>query len=75
MVPWESIPILRKEEVYRMPSAWSISTRLDRSSHHNPSIDPLDAFYVLNPSGDLSSLQTKFEKWFNDQNLEVLVLS
>ncbi|PON45962.1 Peptidase C50, separase [Trema orientale] len=70
MLPWESIPILRKEEVYRMPSVWSISSRLDRRSHHNPFIDPLDAFYVLNPSGDLINFKTRFENWFRDQNLE-----
>ncbi|KAL5564053.1 hypothetical protein UlMin_033800 [Ulmus minor] len=80
MLPWENIPILRNQEVYRMPSVWSITARLDRS-HHNqrqvgmvgvdfPFIDPLDAFYLLNPSGDLSSTQIEFENWFRDQNLE-----
>ena len=39
-----------------------------------PLIDPLDAFYLLNPSGDLSSSQAAFEKWFRDQNIEVNAL-
>lgn len=37
-----------------------------------PSIDPLDAFYLLNPGGDLGITQIEFEKWFRDQNLEVI---
>ncbi|RVW75593.1 Separase [Vitis vinifera] len=80
MLPWENIPVLRTQEVYRMPSIGSISAILDRSHHHQeqagmnaaafPLIDPLDAFYLLNPSGDLSSSQAAFEKWFRDQNIE-----
>ncbi|PON60261.1 Peptidase C50, separase [Parasponia andersonii] len=76
MLPWENIPILRNQEVYRMPSVWSISARLHRSYHNQeqvrtlPFIDPLDAFYLLNPDGDLKSTQTEFENWFKDQNLE-----
>ncbi|XVE94021.1 hypothetical protein REPUB_Repub01dG0244400 [Reevesia pubescens] len=80
MLPWESIPILRQQEVYRMPSVGSISMILERSWHYQeqvdrnaaafPLIDPLDAFYLLNPSGDLSSTLAEFEKWFRDQNFE-----
>lgn len=64
-----------------MPSVGSISTTLDRRHHHQepvgtsavafPCIDPLDAFYLLNPSGDLRSTQIEFENWFRDQKLEV----
>ncbi|KAM1392417.1 hypothetical protein ACFX2I_019995 [Malus domestica] len=35
-----------------------------------PLIDPLDAFYLLNPGGDLGITQIEFEEWFRDQNLE-----
>ncbi|XP_022748574.1 separase isoform X3 [Durio zibethinus] len=80
MLPWESIPILRQQEVYRMPSVGSISMTLERNWHYQeqvdgkaaafPLIDPLDAFYLLNPSGDLSSTQAEFENWFRDQNFE-----
>ncbi|KAJ4717002.1 putative Separase [Melia azedarach] len=80
MLPWENIPILRKQEVYRMPSVGSISATLERIHHHQehvkglvatfPLIDPLDAFYLLNPSGDLSRTQFEFEDWCKDQNLE-----
>ncbi|XP_030477632.1 separase isoform X2 [Cannabis sativa] len=76
MLPWENIPVLRTQEVYRMPSIWSISARLDKSYHCQdqvktfPFIDPLDAFYLLNPDGDLSCTQNEFENWFKDQQLE-----
>ncbi|XP_022978634.1 separase isoform X2 [Cucurbita maxima] len=80
MLPWENIPILKNQEVYRMPSVGSICVTLDGRLHQQeqdsgiiatfPSIDPLDAFYLLNPSGDLSSTQIEFENWFKDQNLE-----
>ncbi|XP_074358633.1 separase isoform X1 [Apium graveolens] len=78
MLPWESLPILRNQEVYRMPSVCSIFASLDRHDHEKlgtgsiifPSIDPLDAYYLLNPSGDLPSTEVQFDKWFKDQNLE-----
>lgn len=38
-----------------------------------PLIDPLDSYYVLNPSGDLSKTQAEFENWFKDQNFEVML--
>ncbi|XP_058007009.1 separase isoform X2 [Hevea brasiliensis] len=80
MLPWENLPVLRSQEVYRMPSVGSICLTLDRSCNCPeqvgrivsafPHIDPLDAFYLLNPSGDLSSTQVEFENWFRVQNLE-----
>ncbi|XP_058089660.1 separase [Magnolia sinica] len=80
MLPWENLPILRKQEVYRMPSVGSISAALNRSQSHQaqvgrvaatfPSIDPMDAYYLLNPSGDLSFTQVEFEEWFQNHNLK-----
>ncbi|XP_038885485.1 separase isoform X3 [Benincasa hispida] len=80
MLPWENIPVLRNQEVYRMPSVASICSTLDGRCRQQkqdggimaafPSIDPLDAFYLLNPSGDLNNTQIEFENWFKEQNLE-----
>ncbi|XP_011657385.1 separase isoform X3 [Cucumis sativus] len=80
MLPWENLPVLRNQEVYRMPSVGSICATLDRRYRQQeqdggimaafPSIDPLDAFYLLNPSGDLNNTQIEFENWFKDLNLE-----
>ncbi|CAH9052128.1 unnamed protein product [Cuscuta europaea] len=82
MLPWENLPILRDQEVYRMPSVGAINATLVKRCLHQeaiekgnllnsiPLVDPLDAYYVLNPDGDLSFTQATFEGWFNDKNFE-----
>lgn len=102
-LPWESLPVLRGFETYRMPSVGGIralfihqqlasatfSTHLltnkskgrtglqiDRSfpqteqlyagSVAEPSVDPYNTYYVLNPSGDLAKTQQAFEEWFKE---------
>ncbi|KAK4751903.1 hypothetical protein SAY87_020701 [Trapa incisa] len=80
MFPWENMPVLRNQEVYRMPSVASILMTIDRSHKYQddvgdvasafPFIDPLDAFFLLNPGGDLKSTQVEFENWFRDHKLE-----
>ncbi|KAH9300238.1 hypothetical protein KI387_011821, partial [Taxus chinensis] len=72
VLPWESLPILRKQEVYRMPSVGSISALMISRGHLEmasklPFVDPYNAFYLLNPSGDLSTTQAAFEDWFKNQ--------
>lgn len=64
-----------------MPSVGCISAVLKKRSLQGeparshvasfPLIDPLDSFYLLNPGGDLTDTQVKFESWFRDQNFEV----
>lgn len=63
-----------------MPSVGCISAVLKKRSEGQPAsshfvsfplIDPLDSFYLLNPGGDLTDTQDKFESWFRDQNFEV----
>lgn len=66
-----------------MPSVASISCTYERCCHFQekigkdpvvyPMIDPLDAYYLLNPGGDLSSTEAEFGNWFKDQNLEASV--
>ncbi|KAF3628570.1 putative DNA polymerase delta subunit 4-like [Capsicum annuum] len=89
MLPWENLPVLRNQQVYRMPSVSSIRATLIKSCQYQqqvqmggslmkegvpspsiPLIDPLDSYYLLNPSGDLSSTQSEFENWFRDQDFE-----
>ncbi|KAI5448524.1 hypothetical protein KIW84_015801 [Lathyrus oleraceus] len=80
MLPWENLPILRNQEIYRMPSVSSISAVLDNGNKRKeqvgknlmpfPNIDPLDAFYLVNPDGDLGGTQIEFENYFREQNLE-----
>ncbi|CAN4108060.1 unnamed protein product [Withania somnifera] len=89
MLPWENLPVLRNQQVYRMPSVSSIRATLIKCCQYQqqvqmgespmkqgvpspsiPLIDPLDSYYLLNPSGDLSSTQSEFENWFRDQDFE-----
>ncbi|CAH9139462.1 unnamed protein product [Cuscuta epithymum] len=82
MLPWENLPILKDQEVYRMPSIGAINATLVKRCLHQeaikngnllnsiPLVDPLDSYYVLNPDGDLSFTQAALEGWFNDKNFE-----
>ncbi|PKU85864.1 separase [Dendrobium catenatum] len=79
MLSWENMPILKNQEVYRMPSLGSILLKLNQhcSEKKNtfevnlPYIDPFRAYYLLNPSGDLSYTQQQFEEWFRNHKWEV----
>ena len=71
---------MKEQEVYRMPSFASIFMALQRRcvleeaarlGSKFPLIDPLDSFYLLNPSGDLSRTQAEFEEWFRHQHMQV----
>nr|TKW23443.1 hypothetical protein SEVIR_4G292500v2 [Setaria viridis] len=76
MLPWENLPVLRNQEIYRMPSMGNIFLALTRCNNHYkdgnvvaprfPAIDPFNTFYLLNPNGDLSSTQKEFEQFFRN---------
>ncbi|GAQ80926.1 Regulator of spindle pole body duplication [Klebsormidium nitens] len=78
-LPWESLPVLRSSRVYRAPSVASIRALVARSRHQSLlatatteerarfSVDASNAFYLLNPSGDLEATQASFEQWFRSQ--------
>jgi separase len=84
MLPWENLPALRNQEIYRMPSMRSIFLALTRSTNHHkdasamappfPVIDPFDAFYLLNPSGDLISTQDEFYQLFRNYEWKVTMM-
>ncbi|KAG2326377.1 hypothetical protein Bca52824_009105 [Brassica carinata] len=66
MLPWENIPTLKRQEVYRMPSVGSISAVLKKSCYrkdpsHFPVIDPRDSCYLLDPKYNCKTLQTVLE--------------
>lgn len=79
MLPWENLPVLRNQEIYRMPSMGSIFLALSRT--HNryedgivppfPVINPSNTFYLLNPSGDLSSTEEEFDQLFRNYEWQV----
>ncbi|KAI3976405.1 hypothetical protein MKX01_038704 [Papaver californicum] len=65
VLPWENLPVLRKHEIYRIPSVGSVSAIINISCNR-----PLDGFYLLNPGGYLERTQVEFEDWSRDQKLE-----
>ncbi|KAG8988816.1 hypothetical protein FRB93_003969 [Tulasnella sp. JGI-2019a] len=76
-LPWESISILRGRSVSRIPSIAFLIDRLEMVHHLRPAtvrgetvdrtvVDPLKTFYVLNPSGDLTTTQATYESSFKD---------
>jgi separase len=81
MLPWENLPVLRNQEIYRMPSMTSIFLALSRRNNIYkdgsvmtppfPVIDPFNTFYLLNPSGDLSSTQEEFDQLFRNYDWKV----
>lgn len=81
MLPWENLPVLRNQEIYRMPSMGSIVLALSQSNNHYkdvsakalpfPVVNPSNTFYLLNPSGDLSSTQEEFHQLFRNYEWKV----
>ncbi|XP_039791546.1 separase-like isoform X3 [Panicum virgatum] len=76
MLPWENLPVLRNQEVYRMPSMGCIFLALSRNKDDSaiappfPVIDPSNTFYLLNPSGDLRSTHEEFHELFRNYEWE-----
>ncbi|KZS96281.1 hypothetical protein SISNIDRAFT_438021 [Sistotremastrum niveocremeum HHB9708] len=78
-IPWESLPCLRGRAISRLPSVSFLYdrillARLRRGLPLEPvegekfvidrmSINPCNAYYVLNPSGDLKSTEQAFSEW------------
>eukprot|EP00050_Salpingoeca_kvevrii_P016450 m.55550 g.55550 ORF g.55550 m.55550 type:complete len:925 (+) comp6941_c0_seq2:107-2881(+) len=63
-LPLESMPLLRSRSIYRVPSLAFVTEQLDARKEALPSINPLKAWFVLNPSGDLGQTQERLEKLF-----------
>jgi hypothetical protein len=81
MLPLESLLVVNHQKISRMPSvssilaAYAVKCKVgENSALFIFSIDFCDAFYLLNPSGDLKVSQDNFEKHFTNKKLEVLYL-
>ncbi|WJX63667.1 separase [Trifolium repens] len=80
MLPWESMSMLRSQEVYRMPSITSISIVLDKFARHKeqvegnlgsfPLIDPKCGYFILNPDGSLPGFQNAFQEYLSNKQLK-----
>jgi hypothetical protein len=60
--PWESMPALRKCSISRMICP---SVCFSAAAAHPKIVDTHNAYYVINPGGDLADTQTFFEPWFS----------
>ncbi|OWF40766.1 uncharacterized protein LOC110463375 [Mizuhopecten yessoensis] len=71
-LPWESIPILRKHSVSRVPSFYHMCVQLsclqtDENTIYKNGIDSRQTFYFLDPDGNLSSTRETFQAWFQKE--------
>ncbi|KAF7984668.1 hypothetical protein HWV62_12932 [Athelia sp. TMB] len=77
-IPWESIPILRGQSVSRIPSLEFLLDRVDFARLQKGAaagevvdrahVDPRKAYYVLNPSGDLTGTEGRFSGWLKEMD-------
>lgn len=77
-IPWESIPTLRGQSVSRIPSLEFLLDRVEFARVQKGAavaemvdraeVDPRKAYYVLNPSGDLTGTEGRFSGWLKDMN-------
>lgn len=76
-LPWESMPVLRKESVSRIPDMRFLLDRLELADYQRSGelrdmsvdrarVDPRKTFYVLNPSGDLKGTEARFCDWLKE---------
>ncbi|KAL6785906.1 ESP1 [Auxenochlorella protothecoides x Auxenochlorella symbiontica] len=62
-LPWESVPGLEQQSMYRMPSL-AVALASCQTASEPRRLDPRDAFFSLNPSGDLGDTQQALEPLF-----------
>ncbi|KAJ3827682.1 cysteine peptidase C50 [Lentinula raphanica] len=74
-LPWENIPILRGRSVSRIPSISFLLDRIHFAKLQQPQksqspdrvvCDPRNAYYILNPSGDLERTEERFKPWLKN---------
>jgi len=63
-LPWESIPCLVDQPVCRLPCAAYAARCAAAADTRGGSVSSADAYYLLNPSGDLARTQATFETRF-----------
>ncbi|CAB4023102.1 separin isoform X2, partial [Paramuricea clavata] len=63
-LPFEAMPILRDQQVSRMPSLEFINAYLSLQKITKSRVDTRQTFYVLNPQDNLPNTEKKFSDWF-----------
>lgn len=72
-LPWENIPVLRGRSVSRVPCLDFLLDRMQLARRQKQAgvddvvdravMDPRKAYYILNPSGDLTRTEGRFKDW------------
>ena len=73
-LPWESMPVLRGESISRVPDMKFLLDRLSLADYrqggkpqgpgvNRARVDPRKTFFVLNPGGDLTGTEGRFNSW------------
>ena len=76
-LPWESMPVLRGESVSRIPDMKFLLDRLSLADYqrggkhqglgvNRARVDPRKTFFVLNPGGDLTGTEGRFNSWLRE---------
>ena len=76
-LPWESIPVLRGESISRVPDMRFLLDRLSLADYQRGDkplgpgvdrarVDPRKTFFVLNPGGDLTGTEGRFNSWLKE---------
>jgi len=76
-LPWESMPVLRGESVSRIPDMRFLLDRLSLADFqrggkpqgpgvNRARVDPRKTFFVLNPGGDLTGTEGRFNSWLKE---------
>ncbi|KAJ8036336.1 Separin [Holothuria leucospilota] len=72
-IPWESMPVLRRAPVFRMPSLHFLQSHLkarsDSETVLGAGVNIGNTFFVLNPSKDLINTQKVFQDWFEKEQM------
>jgi separase len=71
-LPWENIPTLRRRSVSRLPSLFALQNRLELLENDKFKVDSKRTFYILNPGGDLTATQARFEILLKEIRLGVV---
>ncbi|KAI6173034.1 Separase [Aphelenchoides besseyi] len=61
-IPWETLPVFRKQMVSRIPSFYNLHLLLQKYETVPRAVNAESSYYVLNPTGNLANTQARMEK-------------
>ncbi len=76
VIPWESLPILRRRSVSRVPTLHILADQLSKAQKTGQApngallLDQRRTRYLLNPGGDLKRSEDRFQPWLSRRETE-----